>query len=196
MQRLKKVSKGRAIIGLVLAVALSFGLVTACSSDPQKTSGQKQDNDSRQSNYDRLVRNQPAATMDYSPTRATKNFWIETWGEKGKLSYVYLMNGQGEVFGYFVLEGLPVSYCTGLIPPYQLVRGDASEGDQDFVVPGPSVDGTYSSGSNCSAFYGKDATSGSYIEYTVGMGINALIFDQPMPQYGAAEPLGDAKVDG
>lgn len=183
------------IATILVALATAFAL-SGCIEEEPKSDGQQKENKSRQSNYDRLVNAQPAETMNYSPTRETKNFWIRTWNEENKLSYVYLMNGQGEVFGYFILEGLPVSYCTSLIPPYQIKRGDGGSngGYQYNVVPGPSVDGTYSSGSNCNAFYGKDATSGAYIEYTVGMGINALVFDQPMPQYGAATPLGDSKV--
>lgn len=170
------------------AVALAAGIaLTGCEIE---SSAQEKEDASRTKTYTNLVKSQPAETMKYSPTRETKNFWIRTWDEKGKLSYVYLMNGSGDVFGYFILEGLPVSYCTGLIPP---VKVD-SDTDGKALVPQPSIDGTYSSGSNCSAFYGKDAVSGAYMEYTVGMGINALIFDQPMSQFGAAEPLGDATV--
>ena len=183
------------ILITVIVIAVALGLA-GCGGTTSSPSGQKKEDGSRQSNYDRLVENQPAHSMSYSPTRATKNFWIDTWNKKGKLSYVYLMNSSGNVFGYFVFKGLPVSYCTSLIPPYQIKRGDGGSngGYQYNVVPGPSVDGTYASSSNCSEFYGKDATSGAYMEYSVGMGINQLVFDQPMSQYGAADPLGDAKV--
>lgn len=181
-------------IATALVAVVAIFTLSGCMEDPAEPDGQQKENKSRQSNYDRLVESQPAATMNYSPTRETKNFWIKTWDEKGKLSYVYLMNSQGDVFGYFIFEGLPVSYCTSLIPPVQRAKIDGGEFDMDTYIPGPSIDGTYSSGSNCNAFYGKDATSGAYIEYTAGMGINPLIFDQPMPQYGSAQPLGDAKV--
>lgn len=188
MQRLSK-------IAAAAALAVVVGGLGACTSEPGPTGQQKEDK-TRVAAQNKLVDSQPAHTMDYSPTRATKNFWIDTWDEKGKLSYVYLMNGSGEVFGYFVLEGLPVSYCTGLIPPYTFIEkpGDGIAGKSPEQVPAPSIDGTYSSGSNCNVYYGKDATSGAYIEYTTGMGINALVFSEAMPQYGAAQPLGDAKV--
>ena len=171
-----------AVLALTAGIAL-----TGCEIEP---TAQEQEDKSRTKTYTNLVKSQPAESMSYSPTRETTNFWIRTWDEKGKLSYVYLMDGSGEVFGYFILDGLPVSYCTGLIPP---VKVD-SDSQGKILVPQPSIDGTYSSGSNCSAFYGKDAVSGAYMEYTVGMGINALIFDQPMSQFGAAQPLGDATV--
>ena len=186
MRSMKRIAAG--VAAVVMAVSIS-----ACSV-PSEEGGQETENKTRQSNYDRLTKNQPAESMDYSPTRETKNFWIRTWGEKGKLSYVYLMNGSGEVFGYFVMEGLPVSYCTSLIPPYQIKDYIGSNGGNALAVPGPSIDGTFSSSSNCNVFYGKDATSGAYLEYTAGMGINALLFSEPMPQYGAAQPLGDATL--
>lgn len=179
------------IASAVVAVIAAFAL-SACE---MEGSGQQAEDETRQSNYDKLVKSQPAHSMEYSPTRDTKNFWIDTWKQKGKLSYVYLMNGNGEVFGYFILQGLPVSYCTSLVVPYQIL----SDSDGKVAVPGPSVDGTYSSGANCSEYYGKDAVTGAYVEYSVGMGINALVFDSPLPQYGDAKPMGNAtiaKVEG
>ena len=180
------------LVGIVIALAV---IVLAGCSTSTPSAGEKEDK-SRQGSYETLVQNQPAHKMSYSPTRETKNFWIDTWGKRGKLSYVYLMNGQGDVFGYFILSGLPVSYCTGLVPPMQeyTVDGPASE-NQGVLGPAPSVDGTYSSGANCNVFYGKDAVSGAYVEYTTGMGINALLFDAPLPQYGDAKPMGKATVD-
>lgn len=183
----------KALVLIGLAIMAIVGLA-ACGSTSQPT-GQQQENSNRQSNYNQLVDKQPAGSMDYSPTRETKNFWIKTWDEPGKLSYVYLMNANGEAYGYFVLVGLPVSYCTSLIPPYNIIQGDLGETTGDIVVPGPSIDGTYSSSSNCNTYYGRDALTGAYVEYTAGMGTNVLIFDQPLPQYGAAQPLGAATID-
>lgn len=179
-----------------LVVALGVTIMLSASSCESEASAGEKENTSRLDTYERLVKNQPAHTMDYSPTRATKNFWIDTWGKKGQLSYVYMMDGTGDVFGYFILEGLPVNYCTGLVPPMQeyKVEGDSS-GQRGELGPAPSVDGTFSSSSNCNQFYGKDAVSGAYVEYTAGMGINPLLFNQPMPRYGAAKPMGDATLD-
>lgn len=180
------------LVGIV--IALAFVLLAGCA-EAKPTASEKED-DSRKGSYSTLVENQPAHKMTYSPTRETKNFWIDTWGKKGKLSYVYLMNGQGDVFGYFILSGLPVSYCTGLVSPVTPQKfGNGADPAQTELVPAPSVDGTYSSGSNCNVFYGKDAVSGAYVEYTTGMGINALLFDAPLPQYGDAKPMGAATVD-
>lgn len=184
----------RKVIGFITLTVVAVFTFSACT-DGTEPSGQKAEDKNRQSNYERLVRNQPAHSMDYSPTRETKNFWVDTWNKPGKLAYVYMRAADSHVFGYYVFVGLPVSYCTSLVVPYQFA--DAAPGDGDstrITVPGPSIDGTFSSSSNCNEFYGKDAVSGSYVEYSIGMGINQQLSDQPLPQYGDADPLASATV--
>lgn len=168
-------------------------MFTACGGTDN--SAQQQEDKNRQNNYKTLTERQPAGTMGYSPTRETKNFWIKTWGQKGKKSYVYLFSNDGKVLGYYVLDGLPVNYCTSLIPPYQFVDPPGDGDPQLFMVPGPSVDGTFNSGSDCNTFYGKDAVSGAYIQYTAGLGLNPLLYDQPLSPgiVGDAPNLGNVK---
>lgn len=180
----------------IAAVLMSVGVVvgiTACE-DGNKGEPKESANVERQQvngTYDKLVAQQPAHSMNYSPTRDTKNFWIDTWGQDpNKLSYVYLMASDGNMIGYFVLKGLPVSYCTSLVPTFDI----NSNVDGKVVVPRPSMDGTYSSGNNCNAFYGQDATTGAYVEYTAGMGISPLLYDQPLAQPGI-KPLGKTKIE-
>ena len=175
----------------IAALFLSVFVLSGC----EEATGNPQDNEdrSRQEGYGALVSQQPAHKMSYSPTRATKNFWVDTWNKPGKLSYVYLLNAQGETIGYYILQGLPVSYCTSLIPPYQ-IKNQWGDNVDNVVVPGPSVDGTFSSSSNCNVFYGKDATTGAYVEYTTGQGINALLYDQPLPRFKDAQPLGRTEL--
>lgn len=181
-------------------ILISLGVILLLSGcEGSKDSAGETENKSRLDTYETLVKNQPAETMSYSPTRDTKNFWIKTWGKKGALSYVYLINGNGEAYAYYIFQGLPVSYCTSLVPPVQeyKVEGDSS-GQAGVLGPAPSVDGTFSSGSNCDAYYGKDAVSGGYVEFIKGMGISMQISNHPMAQFGDAKPFGDAtfaKVD-
>lgn len=177
----------RSIVAVVVAAVVAVTL-SGCGEDIR--TAQSSEDNSRQTTYERLVANQPAGTMNYSPTRATKNFWIETWDEPGKLAYVYMQNANGDLLGYYVFEGLPVSYCVSLIPPYQIYDGY----DNDIAVPAPSVDGTYASSANCSTYYGKDATTGQYMEYTVGFGINILTYEMPLPRQDV-QPLGWTTLD-
>lgn len=148
------------------------------------------DEKSRDEAYEKVMKSQPGKTLEYSPTRETINFWVDTWNEPGKLSYVYLQNTGGDVIGYYVLKGLPVSYCAQISPPED-VRGDSGR----VTTSAPANDGAYYGDGNCNTFYGQDATSGAYVEYTAGMGINVLLFDAPMPNQADAEPLGPTSVD-
>jgi hypothetical protein len=166
-------------------------LVAGCSGDD---SSQAQESQRKQITYDKLVAGQPAKSMTHSPTRDTINFWVETWNEPGKQSYVYLMASNGQLIGYYVLEGLPVSACAALTPSYEL-KDVGGDGDSvpDFQVPAPSLDGVYYSGGQCNVYYGKDASTGQYIEWAEGQGISHLLYEQPIDAPNV-EPLGFTKV--
>lgn len=167
---------------VVTSIVLSVFALTSCTSTGQ-TSATKKETTTQQNNYSKLVARQPADSMDYSPTRDTINFWIKTWGKPGKLSYVYLQNSSGDLLGYYVLKGLPVSMCTSLTPTYQLVSPGGSTDNGKISVPAPGMDGVFYSGGECNTYYGEDATSGAFIEFTAGLGINVLLYDQPLPNH-------------
>ena len=83
-----------------------------------------------------------------------------------------------------------------LLPP-EIKQGlDLGTDTGETMVQGPSMDGTYSSSSNCNTMYGKDAESGAYVEFTIGTNQSYFLYDQPMdlPQYEGATPLGNAKI--
>lgn len=167
----------RGAVGIAGAIVAFSLMASGCGDD---NSGQSKETGTQQSNYDRLVSQDPAHTMAVSQTRNTINKWIDTWGkDPNKQSYVYMQNANGDLIGFYVLKGLPVSYCTAQTPTYQIKYDDHG----NVVVPAPSIDGVYYSGGECNTFYGFDATSGAYIEYTVGLGINVLIYDQPLPNH-------------
>ncbi|MGW3445613.1 hypothetical protein [Streptomyces sp. NPDC001076] len=176
------------------AASLALG-ATGCDHG-SKPSARSKESSSRNSQYDELVARQPAHTGSYSPTRETKNFWIDTWMKSpNKLSYVYIQNANGS-YGYFVLKGLPVTYCVSLLPPEVKTRADLGQYDGDLIVQGPSMDGTYSSGSNCNSYYGKDAETGAYVEFSVGQNQSYFLYDQPLdlPQFQNATPMGPTRI--
>lgn len=172
-----------AVVAVVALVALG------CSS--QEPEGQKADADRRTKTVQSLIEGQPAKSMEYSPSRETINFWIDTWDEPGKLSFVYLQGANGEFLGYYVLEGLPVSYCASITRNYDIRSGS---GDTELLLPAPGVDGVWYSGGQCNTYYGKDATTGAYVEWTAGLGINTLLFDEPLPNQNV-QPLGPTSVE-
>ena len=177
----------RKLIVTILAV-LSLVAFTGCESSPSAT---EKEQNIQGTNYTDLQSKQPAQSMDYSPTRAGLNDWMETWSEEGKISYVYLIASNGQKIGYYVFSGLPVSYCASLTPPDQIVENGA---DQDFVMQAPSMDGVYYSGSQCNQYFGYDATTGSYIEFSIGSGINFFVTEEPLPEQDV-EPLAFTTIE-
>lgn len=169
----------RGAVAALVAIGGAFALTAAsCNDDTPAAQGHEQQ--TQQSNFDYQQGHQPGVMMPYSPTRADINFFAQTWGhDPNKLSYVYLLNMNGDVIGYYVLRGLPVSYCASL---YQPQKPDQFGNNGDAVlVPQPSVDGVYYAGSGpCNQYYGRDANTNGYVEWTAGTGISPLVTDRPM----------------
>lgn len=193
-----KARKGRTAwaAGAVMVAMLGLGAV-ACEDEPDK-SGVSREDASRTRNQNDLIAKQPAHKVKHSPGRDTKNAWIDTWGqEQGKLAYVYIQNGNGQ-YGYFVFVGPPVSYCTSLVPPYTKTGIDVYQsGQQQAIVPAPGMDGLYSSSSNCNVYYGIDAVSGKYVEFSIGMNQSYILFSEPstLPMYKSAAQMGPSSIE-
>lgn len=168
----------RVIAAAIVGSALFLG---ACSGESKPDVVEQQQAAKAQS-VAQIRANQPVQPMSYSPTLQTINDWAKTWGKKNKVSYVYMQRADGEYAGYYVLKGLPVSYCVGGSPPYD-VRGfhQAGGGTTDSPVPAPGLDGAYYGGCNANRYYGFDAVTGQYIEYTDGYVLTAVLSDSPLP---------------
>lgn len=173
-------------ISIIVALLVTMLVVAGCS---EQTAADRE-NEAKAKNYEQLQNSQPTDTMSYSPTRETINFWIDTWDEQGKISYVYLFASNGQEIGYYVFEGLPVSYCASQTPPEQLK--DTYEGHE--VVTAPSMDGAYYSGGQCNVYYGKDAGTGSFIEFSTGGSQNYLLTEQPLDRPDV-EPLTNTTIE-
>lgn len=181
----------------LLTIGATGVLIAGCSGNTKDQNVQQRDADTRNKTVGQLINSQPAETMTYSPTRETINYWIKTWGKQpGKLSYVYLQSSTGDLLGYYVLEGLPVSYCASITRTYDFVDTPKDGSDvRDQQVRAPGVDGVwYGGGGSCNTYYGKDASSKAYVEYTAGLGINVLLYDRPLARQDV-KPLGPTTVD-
>lgn len=180
----------RPVTKTLTLAAVALLALTACTDE----SSQAKEGQARQSSFDALVAGQPAKPMTYSPTRETVNHWAEKWSEPGKLSYTYFLNADGEAWGYYILEGLPVSYCAMLTPTYEF----RSSGGSRFQVPAPGIDGAYYSGGQCNTYYGVDATTGSLVEWTTGLGTSTVTYEEPQgfPGARALGPTAEDDVEG
>lgn len=177
--------------GIVLFV-LAFVLVGCSESDPSKPSRSETKNTDNAIN--RLIASTPAHTCENCPTRKTINFWIDTWNVPGQLAFTYIRTENPVQDGYYVLDGPPVSYCAALTKTWTYEGTDHDGSDVlDQRVPRRSIDGVYYSGSQCSAYYGRDASTGAYIEFSIGAGQNYFLSTQPLPVGG--RPLGPTSAD-
>ena len=179
----------------VLAIVMMLLSLTGAACEGQSDSD-RDTQESRQAATESLRDKQPIKTAEYSSTLDTINKWTERWGKKGMVSYVYMQTQNGTFAGYYVLKGLPVSYCTAGAPAYRI---DSSSNGK-VLVPIPGSDGAYYSNCAENRFYGFDAVTGQYIEYTDGMVLTAVLSDQPLalenqpPAYGST--IEEAKKKG
>lgn len=167
------------LIGLMAVVAVAL---VAC----EESDAERSEKDVQDGNYERLVDMEPAKEVTNPKTRETVNFFTETWNEVGQLAYVYLQNSDGKMIGYYVLDGPPVSMCTALTPPDKMQSRNNNESS---VRVAPGIDGVYRSDEDCSRYYGKDASTGAYVEFTTGMGINMLLYTEPLENHPNVENL-------
>jgi hypothetical protein len=181
-------------LAILAVLALLVVVMGSSCGDSSSGDGQKVESGTQQSNYDRLVAQDPAHTMDVSPTRNTINFWIDTWGKNpDKLAYIYMLDSTGQTTGYYILKGLPVSYCVGITPPYKIIQDQNDNGQM--AVPAPSIDAAYYGGGGaCNTYYGRDASSGSYVEFTVNAGQGYRLFDRPLA-LPSVKPLAFATIE-
>lgn len=175
-----------------IAVLLALPLLAACdnNSSVAQTAAAARDK-----GVEAIRKQQPVHAMTYSPTLDTINGWADTWGQKGKVSYVYMQRADGSFAGYYVLKGLPVNYCVGGSPPYDYVDIKGDGDTSDVQVPAPGLDGAYYGGCDASRYYGFDAVTGQYIEYTDGFVLTAVLSDQPLPMAKQPHPFGSSIAD-
>lgn len=157
---------------IAAAIALSAG-AASCMGPSTADQAREQRNDG----IAKLRANHPVQAMDgYSPTLTNVNRWADTWDEEGKVAYVYMQRRDGAFAGYYVFDGLPVNYCVSGSPTYDFERHFGAE----FLVDAPALDGAYYGGCNSDRYYGFDAVTGMYMEYTDGSVLTATVVDQPL----------------
>jgi hypothetical protein len=100
--------------------------------------------------------------------------------EKGKLFYVYVTTPMGQIMGYYVSNTRPVSTCSLLTPPEEIVR----YGESQVVMKTPGLGGTYSPNPSCGGVFFFDAETDAYIEIS---GLSYFVSDQPLSL--KAEPI-------
>lgn len=168
---------------LAILAAVTAFVVAACTSQDSQ-SGQEADTNTGQSAYDKAVQEEPAHSCEQCQTRHTINFWLDTWNNPNALSYNYIgafdSDGVFHASLYYVLKGLPVSYCTSLRPNFKLYDIEGDGMGPSLVIPQPASDNVYYSGGDCERYYGEDATTGAYVEFKYPLTAMVQTFSQPV----------------
>jgi hypothetical protein len=172
----------------LIAAVLMLLIVAACGNDDEDSD--RSERKTQGTSYSALVAAEPAHGMTYSPTRRTINRWVDTWNVKGQLAFTYILNNAGEKVGYYVFDGPPVSMCASLTPTYKFVDIPEDGSDSKAQVNAPSLDGVFYSGGQCLSYYGIDASTGSYLEFSIGGALNYLLSSQPLAIDAEVKPLG------
>lgn len=172
---------------VVIAVCAIF-MLAGCTVSEEPSAAEQASQD-RNRAVEQIRQRQPVTPMTFSPTIQTINKWAETWGQEGQVAYVYMQRQDGSYAGYYVLDGLPVNYCVSGSPTYDIID---SEGDGDSYpdrqVPAPGLDGAYYGNCDANRYYGFDAVTGQYVEYTDGFVLTAVLSNQPLPLDKQPEP--------
>lgn len=187
-------TKARKILTVLAAVGLAGALsagAASCASEP--SSGRDTAEKQRNQGIEQVRANQPVKPMPWSPTLNTIDRWASTWGQEGKVSYVYMQRADGEFAGYYVLSGLPVNYCVSATPVDEEVPVYGSGPNP--LGTAPALDSAYYGGCDENRYYGFDAVSGQYIEYTDGFVLTAVLSDSPLPLDKQPRPFGSSIED-
>lgn len=175
---------------IVLALAVAFA---ACG-ESENDQAHKEQAKTRKAEFTRLSKQEKIDEASFSPTRRTINFWMKTWGhDPNKLSYVYMQADNGQLTGYYIFRGLPVTECAALTENYEFVDPPGN-GDENFMVPAPGVDGVYYSGGQCDVYYGEDALTHSFMEFSLSGGQSFQLYEKPIARQ-KVEPLGFTTIE-
>lgn len=186
---------------LTIATGLAVLALAACVSEPERPSTQEEKADQRQNTLDQLANQHPINDPTWSNDLANIAGWVDTWGTaevaEGKLSYVYLMDMEGDMVGYYIVKGTPTAKCRMSTPPYDFQEGDLGEYNGEYVVPAPSLSGTWGGDGECGVYFAFDALTGAYMEWMTGAGLSHLVYEEPLGLPDGVEPpaLGNTTLD-
>ena len=148
-------------VALLLAATAMFAAACAIEREPSDLETSKI---VQGSVMERATSAVPAYEPDDFPLREAINWYLEET-ENADLWYVYLLNRDGDPIFYIVSDILPLSVCRSITSPERIVQ----EGRHpSFVLPAPSLTGTYGSSGECDDYFTRDSSTGAMIRFTPG----------------------------
>lgn len=152
-----------------ILAALSLLIIMGQSSCESRS---RADRDRQEQIVDRARSQNPIPDLQHSQTYDSVVKWLRRWDSPDKVSYVYILADNGQIIGYYVAQGRPVSTCTFLTNP-QTEYGSSGR----VALPAPALDGTYYGNCGESSVFFFTAETDAFIE--VG-GLNYFVTDQPL----------------
>ena len=192
----------RVTVAALAAIGLGVAL-GASDCEGEQPSAQEQLSEQQQDALEALIDAFPVSDPDWSNDRRNIDRWVDKWATaevaEGKLSYVLLMDMEGDLVGYYILDGLPTAKCRMSTPPYDFIE-NTGDGDSipDWQVEAPSLSGTWGGSGECNVYFGFDALTGTYLEWMSGGGINQLVYEEWNGLPEGVEPpmaLGDSTFE-
>jgi len=144
------------------------------TSDTPKKSTVEQEKDKTEQNQQKLLKNQPPISLEWSLERDNINRRTQLWNDTNKVSYIYLVS-YGKVMAFYTIKGKVSSVNSQITNPEQIVKDPythyETRGGQ--VVPSPAEDGSYGSNGDAVFFF---TTEGAYVEWAGSY----MLADQPL----------------
>ena len=155
---MKNVIKGLGLLALLVVIVLTF---SGCSLPENKPTVQETEQKTVEENQQSLLTRVPAPKLETSLERENIKKRLELFNQQSKISYIYFLS-YGRIVAYHVVEGKISSGNKRMTTNQKLENGDGTQGNMDFVVESPSLDGTYGHSGDYIFFW---TTEGIYIQW-------------------------------
>lgn len=144
------------LVGVSACLILTF---LGCS---EKNSTAALEQQRTEVNQQRLLKQQPPVSLNWSLERQSINRRAKLWNDPAKVSYIYLVN-YGKVMAFYPVKGKVSSVNSQITNPEQVVYRGHGDGRVSSVISSPAEDGSYGSNGDAVFFF---TTNGTYVEWS------------------------------
>lgn len=158
----------------IILCLLSLMFITSCVIDATPSAKQITKEAAKQSQENAMTSVEIPTIRNYQE-RKTVAKWYKTWDTPSVMTYIYIVS-YGNVLGYYVCNGKPVSTQSYLIPE-DYTEWHSESGGGNVVRQAQDLDGTYGSNNAGIRFF---TASGVAVEWA-GSGASYLFSNAKLP---------------
>jgi hypothetical protein len=167
----------RRFLGLVVVLVVGMGILAACGGQTEQDDAREQSVEMREDTFEQAVLLHPVPPMENFPLREALVEFASRQDRVGTIYYVYLVDMNGQPYGYFTGQTYPINTCNFLSSSERIVWNS----ETDPVVSAPSLDGMFYGGAESSAacdlyFFFDSATDAMHVFKAQ----NFFVSDQPL----------------